>query len=85
MNSEISLDLVVDLNTMDETGLPWAFLDHAVHPERVKVGAHLVVGSGWARAVAQVVDVIDGVVHVRPLRGSVASNAHLLTASRPAS
>jgi hypothetical protein len=85
MNSKIDLDLVVDLNTMDETGLPWAFLDDAIHRERVKVGAHVVAGSGQARAVAQVVDIVDGVVHLRPLRGSVASNAHLLTASRPAS
>ncbi len=27
-----AVDLVVDLNTMDETGLPWAFLDEAPHP-----------------------------------------------------
>jgi len=24
------VDLIVDLNTMDDTGLPWAFLDKAV-------------------------------------------------------
>jgi len=39
----------------------------------------IVVGSGAARAVAQVVDIEDGVVHVRARRGSVASNAHMLT------
>lgn len=85
MKSEIQLDLTVDLNSMDETGLPWAFFDDAVRPERVKAGAYVVVGSGEVRAVAQIVDVADGIVHVRPLSGSVVSNSHLITASRPAS
>ncbi len=82
-SSQIELDLIVDLNTMDDTGLPWAFLDDALHPERLVPGAHIIVGSGVVRAVAQVIDVVDGIVHVRPLRGSVASNAHLL-GERPA-
>ena len=80
MNAEPELDLVVDLNTMDETGLPWAFVSDARHPERVRPGANLVVGSGRVRAVAQVVDITDGVVHLRPFRGSVAANAHLRSA-----
>ncbi|MGH8993311.1 MAG: hypothetical protein ACRDZ7_17520 [Acidimicrobiia bacterium] len=80
---QIELDLMVDLNTMDDTGLPWAFFDDALHPERLVPGAHIIAGSGVVRAVAQVIDVVDGIVHVRPLRGSVASNAHLL-GERPA-
>ena len=44
------VDLVVDLNTMDETGLPWAFLDEARHAGRVIPGAYIVVGSGAARS-----------------------------------
>ena len=75
MNTDIELDLVVDLNTMDDTGLPWAFLDDA----------HVIVGSGQVRAVALVVDVTGDIVHVLPLRGSVAANAHLLSEHRPAS
>lgn len=78
MTRQIELDLVVDLNTMDDTGLPWAFVDGAVHPDRLVPGAYVVAGSGEVRAVAQVIDVQDGIVHVRPLRGSVAANAHLL-------
>lgn len=74
-----AVDLLVDLNTMDETGLPWAFLDEAPHPERVVPGHYIVAGSGAAQAVALVVDVIDGIVHVQPQRGSVASNRRLLT------
>jgi hypothetical protein len=73
------LDLVVDLNTVDDTGLPWAFLDDAINPSRLVPGAHVIVGSGEVRAVAQVIDVDNDLVHVRPLRGSVASNAHLLS------
>ncbi len=73
-----AVDLVVDLNTMDDTGLPWAFLDEAPDPDKVRPGRHVIVGSGRARAVALVVDITDGIVHVRPLRGPVADNAHLL-------
>lgn len=72
------VDLIVDLNTMDDTGLPWAFLDEAPDPARIRPGRHLLVGSGAARGVALVVDITDGIVHVRPLRGSVIANAHLL-------
>ena len=77
-----TVDLVVDLNTMDETGLPWAFLDEAPRPDRVVPGAYVVAGSGAVRAVALVVDIVDGIVHVQPMRGSVASNLLLLTAHR---
>lgn len=72
------LDLRVDLNTTDDSGLPWAFLDDAPDPSVIVPGRFVVVGSGQARAVAQVVDIDDGIVHVRPRRGSVASNSHLL-------
>lgn len=85
MSKQRELDLVVDLNTMDETGLPWAFLDGAPHPERVVAGAYVVAGSGEARAVARVVDIVDGIVHVQPMRGSVATNAHLLAEHSAAS
>jgi hypothetical protein len=72
------IDLPLDLATMDDTGLPWSFLDESPHPERIVPGAYVVVGEGEATAVAKVVDVEDGIVHVLPLRGSVASNAHRL-------
>ena len=72
------LDLVVDLNTMDDSGLPWAFLADAPHPSVIVPGANIVVGSGTVRAVATVVDVTDGIAHVRPLKGPVDEHAHLL-------
>ena len=77
MATAVDVDLRVDLQTMDETGLPWTFLDQARDPSRIVPGCHIVAGSG--AAVAVVVDVTDeGIVHVHPLPGSVASNSHLL-------
>lgn len=78
MSAEAIIDLPVDLNTMDETGLPWSFLDESPRPERVVPGAYIVVGAGDATAVAQVVNVEDRIVHVLPLEGSVEANAHRL-------
>lgn len=84
--SDDRLDLRLDLNTMDDTGFPWAFIDSATSdPSIAHPGHYVVVGSGRAKAVAQVLDVADGIVHVRPLRGSVGSNAHLLTTPLAAS
>lgn len=81
MATAIEVDLRVDLNTMDETGLPWTFLDQASDSSRIVPGRHIVVGSGAAVAVAVVVDISDdGIVHVQPVKGSVASNARLLDA-----
>ena len=72
------LDLRVDLNTEDDTGLPWAFLDDARDPAIVVEGAWLVVGSGKVRAVAQVAQVDGDLVWVRPLPGPVSQYRHLL-------
>ncbi|MCA1847302.1 MAG: hypothetical protein LC792_29780 [Actinobacteria bacterium] len=41
-------------------------------------GTNIVVGSGKVRAVATVVDIVDGIVHVRPLRGPVSADQQLL-------
>jgi hypothetical protein len=66
------IDLFVDLNTEDETGLPWTYLDQAVDPSVVVPGRLIVVGAGSAKAIAEVVDVgADGLVHVRPIPGPV--------------
>lgn len=73
-----ALDLIVDLNTMDETGLPWAFLADAADRSRVVPGKHLIVGSGVVRAVAVVVDVDGPIVHVRPRRVPVSKHRHLI-------
>jgi hypothetical protein len=73
------IDIEIDWNEEDDTGLPWTFLDRARDPSRVVPGAYLVAGRGSAVAVAEVVDVDDhGVVHLRPLKGPLSANAHLL-------
>ncbi len=77
MNAE-NVDLRVDLNTEDDTGLPWAFVDEAADPSRIYEGAWILVGSGSAHAVAQVADIDDDIVHVRPLPGPVSRYEHLI-------
>jgi len=73
-----ALDLRVDLNAEDDTGLPWAFLHDARNPELVCEGAWLIVGSGNSRAVAQVAQIDGDLVWVRPLPGPVSQYRHLL-------
>jgi len=73
------IDIYVDWNTQDDTGLPWTLLDQAVEPSRIVPGAFVIAGHGDAIAVAEVVDITsDGVVHLRDIGGSVAENVHLL-------
>jgi len=72
------IDLRVDLNGMDETGLPWAFVDEARDPAAVVAGRHLLVGGGSAVAVAVVVDVDGDIVHVQPRPGPASKWRHLL-------
>ena len=80
MSDQTAIDLFVDLNTKDETGLPWSLLSEARDATRIVPGAHIVVGSGRIRAVALVVGVNrEGVVHIRPLPGPVGEHQHLLT------
>jgi len=61
------LDLVVDLNSEDESGLPWSFIDEEKDPGRIVEGPWVVVGEGTARAVVQMADIDGSVVRVRPL------------------
>lgn len=78
----IPVDLEVDLNSEDDTGLPWAFLDEACDRSRIRERAWIVVGSESARAVAQVADIDGNIVHVRPLPGPVSRHRHLLARAR---
>ncbi|HEY8653379.1 MAG TPA: hypothetical protein VIL87_09820 [Dermatophilaceae bacterium] len=77
--STTAVDLPVDLNGEDDTGLPWGFLDESHNPSKISEGAWIIAGSSRTQAVAQVVDISDEVVHIRPLPGSVASHRSLLT------
>ena len=39
IETEIEVDIPCDPTQIDETGMPWAFLDEAAHPERIVEGA----------------------------------------------
>ena len=39
MEPEIEVDIPSDATQIDETGHPWAFLDEAMHTDRVRPGA----------------------------------------------
>jgi hypothetical protein len=78
MNST-DVDLPLDLGGEDDDGLPWGFVADARDVSKVTEGAWIIVGSSLTQAVAQVVDVSGGVVHVRALPGSVARHRSLLT------
>ncbi len=73
------IDLVVDLNSEDDSGLPWTFLDEARDPALIREGAWIVVGEGSVRAVAQVIEIDGEIVRVRPLPGPVDKYRHLLS------
>ena len=72
------VDLVLDLNSEDESGLPWSFIDEAQNAGAITEGAWIIVGQGTSRAVAQIAEVEGDVVRVRPLPGPVDRHRHLL-------
>ncbi len=72
------LHLFVDLQGMDETGLPWGFLHDAPDPGYIYEGAWIVVGSPDVYAVARVIDVDGDIVHVQPQQGPARQWLHLL-------
>lgn len=80
--TEPHIDILVDLQTEDDTGLPWTFLEDATDPSFIVPGRYVIGGAGSAVAVVQVIDVADdGLVHLRPVRGTVEENRHLLDAT----
>jgi hypothetical protein len=76
---EAHVDLTVDLNSEDDSGLPWTFLDEAREPAVIREGAWIIVGEGSVRAVAQVIEIDDDIVRVRPLPGPVEKYRRLLS------
>jgi hypothetical protein len=69
------VDITADLNSEDDTGYVWTFLDEAREPSQIKPGALVVAGDKDAAAVCQVIDLVpvgDGtIVHLRLLPGLV--------------
>ena len=79
-----TIDIYVDWNTQDDTGLPWTFLDQAADPSLIRPGARVIAGHDDALAAAEIVDIDDQrVVHVRQLPGPVSTNARRLGAPTP--
>ena len=78
--SNHTIDIEIDWNEEDDTGLPWTFASRAADPDRIVPGAIVLAGYPDSMAVAEVLDRDDdGVVHLRPLPGSVKANLHRLT------
>lgn len=69
------VDIAADLNSEDETGLVWTFLDEAPDPSTIRPGAVVIAGSEFASAVCEVVDLVEKpagtVVHLRALPGTI--------------
>ncbi len=75
-------DIAADLNSEDETGFVWTFLDEAPDPSIIRPGEVVVAGSELTPAVCEVVDVVDKpagtVVHLRVLPGTIEQYRRLL-------
>lgn len=69
------VDIAADLNSEDETGLAWTFLDEAPDPSIIRPGEVVVAGSELTPAVCEVVDLVEKpagtVVHLRVLPGTI--------------
>lgn len=78
----IAIDIPADLNSEDETGLVWTFLDEAAEPDAIRPGAIVVAGSELTPAVCEVVDLVSKpvgtIVHLQVLPGSIGQYRRLL-------
>lgn len=76
------IDIAADLNTEDETGFVWTFLDEATDPGMIRSGEVVVAGSELTPAVCEVVDLVEKpvgtIVHLRILPGSVEQYRNLV-------
>ena len=41
-----AIDIDIDWNEEDDTGLPWTFAERAAHPEEIVPGAYVLAGRG---------------------------------------
>ncbi len=60
MSEDIVVTIPADVQQIDDTGFVRAFLDEAVAPERVQVGALVVAGDADEPLLARVVDIVGG-------------------------
>ena len=77
------VDISADLNSEDETGFVWTFLDEAADPSVIQPGEVVVAGSPLTPAVCEVVDLVEKpvgtVVHLRVLPGTIDQYLRLLS------
>ncbi|HEX4980290.1 MAG TPA: hypothetical protein VFV63_01250 [Ilumatobacteraceae bacterium] len=77
------VDIPADLNSEDESGFVWTFLDEAHDPSVIRPGEVVVAGSPLTPAVCEVVDIVDKptgtIVHLRVLPGTIEQYRRLLT------
>lgn len=76
------IDITADLNSEDETGFVWTYLDEAHDPALIRPGEVVVAGSPLTPAVCEVIDLVEKpvgtVVHLRVLPGSIEQYRRLL-------
>jgi hypothetical protein len=76
------VDIPADLNSEDETGFVWTFLDEADDQTIIRPGEVVVAGSPLTPAVCEVVDLVDKpagtIVHLRILPGTIDQYRRLL-------
>jgi hypothetical protein len=76
------LDIPADLNSEDESGFVWTFLDEAEDPSIIRPGEVVVAGTPLTPAVCEVVELVDKpagtVVHLRILPGTIDQYRRLL-------
>ena len=77
------VDIEADLNSEDETGFVWTFLDEANDPSLIRPGEVVVAGSTLAPAVCEVIDLVEKpagiIVHLRILPGTIEQYRRLLS------
>ena len=69
------VDIAADLNSEDETGFVWTYLDEAVEPALIRASEIVVAGTELTPAVCHVVDLVKKptgtIVHLRVLPGTL--------------
>ena len=81
-----AVDLPADLNSRDEDGLCWSFLDEARDPAVIIPGAVIIAGDADAPAFVEVVDTVEietgTIVRFRILPGAVDEYEAVLARNR---
>jgi hypothetical protein len=76
------VDIAADLNSEDETGFVWTFLDEAEDESLIRPGEVVIAGTPLTAAVCEVVDLVAKpagvVVHLRVLPGTIEQYRRLL-------